>query len=177
MVSALQRKVLPWNICLNIYPSYTPPPFLKRWSSVYVTYICLFHSMEITGMLYILPTVVLQVEAYLYYETINKNYFILFGCSSGSLCFNNNIFASLFRSFFFFFLFPCWFSESSKKMFSVVRWCPDTVPTGSLSKVSPLVVTYWTTGKSSAHVLCLMGKRRKKGAKLKVTTGFLLSKW
>lgn len=28
--------------------------------------------MEITGMLYILPTVVLQVEAYLYYETPNK---------------------------------------------------------------------------------------------------------
>lgn len=28
-------------------------------------------------MLYILPTIVLQVEAYLYYETINKKYFIL----------------------------------------------------------------------------------------------------
>jgi len=28
--------------------------------------------MEITGMLYILPTVVLQVEAYLYNENINK---------------------------------------------------------------------------------------------------------
>lgn len=28
--------------------------------------------MEITGMLYILPIVVLQVKAYLYYETINK---------------------------------------------------------------------------------------------------------
>lgn len=28
--------------------------------------------MEITGMLYILPMDVLQVEAYLYYETINK---------------------------------------------------------------------------------------------------------
>lgn len=28
--------------------------------------------MEITGMLYILPMVVLQVEAYLYYKTINK---------------------------------------------------------------------------------------------------------
>lgn len=28
--------------------------------------------MEITGMLYILPMVVLQVKAYLYYETINK---------------------------------------------------------------------------------------------------------
>lgn len=39
---------------------------------MYVIYICLFHSMEITGMLYILPTVVLQVKAYLYYETINK---------------------------------------------------------------------------------------------------------
>lgn len=39
---------------------------------MYVINICLFHSMEITGMLYILPTVVLQVEAYLYYETINK---------------------------------------------------------------------------------------------------------
>lgn len=39
---------------------------------MYVIYICWFHSMEITGMLYILPTVVLQVKAYLYYETINK---------------------------------------------------------------------------------------------------------
>ena len=39
---------------------------------MYVIDICLFHSMEITGMLYILPTVVLQVKAYLYYETINK---------------------------------------------------------------------------------------------------------
>lgn len=39
---------------------------------MYVINICLFHSMEITGMLYILPTVVLQVKAYLYYETINK---------------------------------------------------------------------------------------------------------
>lgn len=29
-----------------------------------------FHSMEITSMLYILPTIVLQVEAYLYYKTI-----------------------------------------------------------------------------------------------------------
>lgn len=28
--------------------------------------------MEITGMLYILPMVVLQVKAYLYYEIINK---------------------------------------------------------------------------------------------------------
>lgn len=28
--------------------------------------------MENTGMLYILPTIVLQVEAYLYYKTINK---------------------------------------------------------------------------------------------------------
>lgn len=28
--------------------------------------------MEITGMLYILPTVVLQVKAYLCYETMNK---------------------------------------------------------------------------------------------------------
>lgn len=46
--------------------------FLQRLISVYVINICLFHSMEITGMLYILPTVVLQVEAYLYYETINK---------------------------------------------------------------------------------------------------------
>lgn len=38
--------------------------------------------MENTGMLYILPTIVLQVEAYLYYETINKNilsfYVVLF---------------------------------------------------------------------------------------------------
>lgn len=39
---------------------------------MYVINICLFHSMEITGMLYILPMVVLQVKAYLYYETINK---------------------------------------------------------------------------------------------------------
>lgn len=29
MVSALQRKVLPWNICLNIYPSYIFPPFCR----------------------------------------------------------------------------------------------------------------------------------------------------
>lgn len=39
---------------------------------MYVINICLFHSMEITGMLYILPTVVLQVKAHLYYEPINK---------------------------------------------------------------------------------------------------------
>lgn len=40
---------------------------------MYVINICLFHSMEITGMLYILPTGVLQVKAYLYYSTVNKN--------------------------------------------------------------------------------------------------------
>lgn len=39
---------------------------------MYVINICLFHSMETTGMLYILSTVVLQVKAYVYYETINK---------------------------------------------------------------------------------------------------------
>lgn len=49
-----------------------------------------FHSMEITGMLYILPTVVLQVEAYLYIENINKTilsftYAVWFMYTSGSM--------------------------------------------------------------------------------------------
>lgn len=35
--------------------------------------------MEVTGMLYILPTIVLQVEAYLYNETINKTILSFWG--------------------------------------------------------------------------------------------------
>ena len=64
--------------------------------SVYEIDICLFHSMEITGMLYILPRIVLQVEAYLYYETINKT-ILSFWDVFVTQCdvFNNLVFAHL----------------------------------------------------------------------------------
>lgn len=38
-------------------------------------------------MLYILPTVVLQVKANLYYDTINKTILSFLGCICGSTCF------------------------------------------------------------------------------------------
>ena len=57
---------------------------------MYVINICLFHSMEITGMLYILPTVVLQVKAYLYYETINKTILSFWDVSVTQNVLNNN---------------------------------------------------------------------------------------
>ena len=58
---------------------------------MYVINICLFHSMEITGMLYILPTVVLQVKAYLYYETINKTILSFWDVFVTQHVFNNTL--------------------------------------------------------------------------------------
>lgn len=56
------------NVCVCIlFPFYFHlGGYNQRNGSLFVR----FHSMEITSMLYILPTIVLQVEAYLYYETI-----------------------------------------------------------------------------------------------------------
>lgn len=65
--STLERKACHWNIYLRLeHISLLSSCFIRRWSSL-INF--LFHSMEITGMLYILPRVVFQDKAYLNYET------------------------------------------------------------------------------------------------------------
>lgn len=72
-------------VCVYLLP-YFPLRMLVKLSRSFFVW---FYSMKITGMLYILPTVVLQVEAYLYNENINKTilsftYAVWFLYTSGS---------------------------------------------------------------------------------------------